>query len=215
MVIYIGYDSSQPEAYAVCEASIRKYNGSHTIKPLIRDKLEVYNRPFQNESTEFAFTRFLVPYLSDYHGHALFCDADFMWKCDPQEIVYHANETHDVYCVQHPDFLVPSSKMNEKVNSSYPKKNWSSLMWFDNSRCKTLTPTYVNQAPAGALHEMKWATSIGSLPAEFNAMVNYYQFKEPKAVHFTDGGPWHGINDNEEYSQEWNKLYATLQKTNQ
>ena len=215
MVIYIGYDSSQPEAYAVCEASIRKYNGSHTIKPLIKNKIEEYYRPYQNESTEFAFTRFLVPFLSNYHGNALFCDSDFMWKCDPQEITYHINEPHDVYCVQHPDFLVPCKKMNKKVNSSYPKKNWSSLMYFDNTRCRRLTPTYVNQAPAGALHEMKWATSIGSLPAEFNAMVNYYQFKEPKAVHFTDGGPWHGINDNLEYSQEWNKLYESLQKTNQ
>ena len=218
MVIYIGYDSEQPEAYEVCRESIRRYNRSHTIKPLILDELKmqgIYKRPFQNESTEFAFTRFLVPYLSMYSGFSLFCDSDFMWKCDPAELFNYTNCGKSVYCVQHPAFLSPTTKMNDKPNLSYPKKYWSSLMLFDNGRCRTLTSEYVNQAPAGALHEMHWAESIGSLPAEYNAMINYYEFPKPKAVHFTDGGPWHNINDNLLYSKEWKKLYATLQKENE
>ena len=36
MVIYIGYDSQQPEAYEVCKESILRYNRSHVIKPLIQ-----------------------------------------------------------------------------------------------------------------------------------------------------------------------------------
>ena len=85
-------------------------------------------------------------------------------------------------------------------------------MYFDNTRCKKLTTEYVNEAPAGDLHEMNWADSIGNLPAEFNAMVNYYYFNNPKAVHFTDGGPWLDIHDNLGYSNEWKKIYANLQK---
>ena len=102
--------------------------------------------------------------------------------------------------------------MNNKVNLSYPRKYWSSLMLFNNNRCNTLNLDYVNHAPAGALHEMHWAKSIGSLPAEYNAMVNYYQFPHPKAVHFTDGGPWHDIHDNLGYSNEWKKIYEKLLK---
>ena len=218
MVIYIGYDSTQPEAYEVCRESIRRYNRSHTITPLMLDDLQmqgIYRRPFQNESTEFAFTRFLVPYLSMYSGFSLFCDSDFMWKCDPAELFNYTNCGKSVYCVQHPTFLSPTTKMNNKPNLFYPKKYWSSLMLFDNGRCRTLTPEYVNQAPAGALHEMNWADTIGSLPAEYNAMINYYLFPHPKAVHFTDGGPWHDIHDNLGYSNEWKKIYANLQKENE
>lgn len=214
MIIYIGYDSEQPEAYEVCKASIERYNRSHSIIPLIRWELEeqgLYKRPFQNESTEFAFTRFLVPMLSMYQGCALFCDSDFMWRCDPQELVDYVDTDHAVYCVKHPPFLVPSMKMNTKLNLSYPKKYWSSLMWFNNNKCKKLNYEYVNYAPASALHGMEWADSIGDLPAEFNAMVNYYDVRNPKAVHFTDGGPWHDIHDNLLYSNEWLKLYKNLQ----
>ena len=213
MVIYIGYDSTQHEAYAVCKASIERFNKSHTIRPLVLSELKaegIYKRPFQNESTEFAFTRFLVPHLSMYQGYALFCDSDFLWKCDPQELLEYTHDSKSVYCVQHPTFLCPSIKMNNKVNLSYPRKYWSSLMLFDNGRCSKLTQEYVNHAPAGALHEMEWADSIGSLPAEYNAMVNYYQFPSARAVHFTDGGPWLDIHDNMLYSTEWLKHYKNL-----
>ena len=215
MVIYIGYDSTQHEAYAVCKASIERYNTSHTIRPLVLDQLKkerLYWRPYQNESTEFAFSRFLVPYLSMYQGYALFCDSDFLWKCDPAELLDFTHDTYDVWCVQHPTFLSPSIKMNNKVNLSYPRKYWSSLMLFNNNRCNKLNLEYVNHAPAGALHEMEWAESIGDIPAEYNAMVNYYDFKSAKAVHFTDGGPWHNIHDNILYSNEWKQIYKKLQK---
>ena len=85
-----------------------RYTHRHEIRPLVKQELErkgYYWRPYQNESTEFAFTRFLVPYLSMYQGYALFCDSDFMWKCDPQEIVEVTGTDHPVYCVKHPQFL--------------------------------------------------------------------------------------------------------------
>ena len=67
MIIYIGYDSQQHEAYEVCKASIERYTHRHTIRPLVKSQLEkerIYWRPYENESTEFAFTWFLVSYLS-------------------------------------------------------------------------------------------------------------------------------------------------------
>ena len=74
MIIYIGYDSEQHDAFEVCKASIERYTKRHTIIPLVQSELKregIYRRPFQNESTEFAFTRFLVPYLSMYQGLSL------------------------------------------------------------------------------------------------------------------------------------------------
>ena len=90
-VIYIGYDVRDHRAYEVLEHSIRKYNTKYDIIPLLEPELrriglyrrasrvfehepkqryDVFdNRPF---STDFTFTRFLVPALNQYQGIALF-----------------------------------------------------------------------------------------------------------------------------------------------
>ena len=93
---------------------------------------------------------------------------------------------------------------------SYPKKYWSSLMYFNNDKCFSLTSDLVNSWSGKDLHEFAWASEIGDLPAEYNAMVNYYKFKSAKAVHFTDGGPWLDIHDDMLYSTEWLKHYKNL-----
>ena len=220
MKIFIGFETEYPEAFEVCAESIRQYNPNHEIIPLVKSELEeqgLYTRPYQGESTEFAFTRFLVPALCEWKGYALFCDGDFMWRCDPQEIedlVKQSSQSPSVWVVKHPPFLTtPHEKMRGKANMSYPKKYWSSLMYFNNDKCFTLTNELVNSWSAKDLHEFAWASEIGDLPAEYNAMVNYYQFPAARAVHFTDGGPWLDIHDNMLYSTEWLKHYKNLQKT--
>ena len=220
MKIFVGFETEYPEAFEVCAESIRRHNPNHEIIPLIKSELEeqgLYNRPYQGESTEFAFTRFLIPALCEWKGYALFCDGDFMWRCDPQEIedlVKQSSKSPSVWVVKHPPFLTtPHEKMRGKANMVYPKKYWSSLMYFNNEKCFTLTSELVNSWSAKDLHEFAWASEIGDLPAEYNAMVNYYQFPSARAVHFTDGGPWLDIHDNMLYSTEWLKHYKNLQKT--
>ncbi len=219
MKIFIGYENEYPESFEVCAESIRRFNPNHEIIPLVKSELEekgLYTREYQGESTDFAFTRFLVPFLSDYKGYALFCDGDFMWRCDPQEIEDYAKQSNyspSVWVVKHPPFLTtPYKKMKGKANMSYPKKYWSSLMYFNNDKCFSLTSDLVNSWSGKDLHEFAWASEIGDLPAEYNAMVNYYKFPEAKAVHFTDGGPWLDIHDDMLYSTEWLKIYKNLQK---
>ena len=219
MKIFIGYENEYTESFEVCAESIRRFNPNHEIIPLVKSELEekgLYTREYQGESTDFAFTRFLVPFLSDYKGYALFCDGDFMWRCDPQEIEDYAKQSNyspSVWVVKHPPFLTtPYKKMKGKANMSYPKKYWSSLMYFNNDKCFSLTSDLVNSWSGKDLHEFAWASEIGDLPAEYNAMVNYYKFPQAKAVHFTDGGPWLDIHDDMLYSTEWLKIYKNLQK---
>ena len=219
MKIFIGYENEYPESFEVCAESIRRFNPNHEIIPLIKSELEekgLYTREYQGESTDFAFTRFLVPFLSDYKGYALFCDGDFMWRCDPQEIEDYAKQSNyspSVWVVKHPPFLTtPYKKMKGKANMSYPKKYWSSLMYFNNDKCFSLTSDLVNSWSGKDLHEFAWASEIGDLPAEYNAMVNYYKFPNAKAVHSTDGEPWLDIHDDMLYSTEWLKIYKNLQK---
>ena len=54
-----------------------------------------------NFSTEFTFSRFLVPYLQNYRGWAIFCDSDFIFLNDIDELFSLADSKYAVMCVQH------------------------------------------------------------------------------------------------------------------
>lgn len=209
--MFIGFDSKQGIAYDTCRLSIKEHSDIE-IESIMADNLDrkgYYWR--ENEgSTEFAFTRFLTPYLKGFYGYAIFCDSDFIWNCDPKEIIELVNPNHAVSVVKH-DILpdqVKETKMDNKNQSWYPRKNWSSLMVFNCSHpfCRKITPAVVSDSPAGYLHEFKWCSddNIGSLPHTYNYLVGYYNdIEEPKAIHYTDGGPWHKGYEDVQFADKW------------
>ena len=86
MKIFVGYDIREDIAYQVCEYSIRKHQPAAQVIPLKQKELRdsgLYTRTIDPlSSTEFTFTRFLVPYLADYQGWAVFVDCDFVFIDD-------------------------------------------------------------------------------------------------------------------------------------
>jgi hypothetical protein len=219
--IFIGWDMAQSEAAEVCADSIRRFTGNEVpIAFIQRDVLSyknLYWRPHDpNQSTDFAFTRFLTPYLAGFYGSALFCDCDFFWRKDPREILKYQKKQIPVQVVQHdltPQMLT-DTKMNGRHQSYYPKKNWSSLMLFNmdseysNVYLKKLTPRTVSENSAGWLHQFEWypfTDKDQALPPTFNHLAGYgYNNPDPHAVHFTDGGPWLSSEyNNVEFAQEW------------
>ena len=99
-------------------------------------------------------------------------------------------------------------KMDGQMQHVYPRKNWSSVMLFNNKKCKMLTPETVNNETPMYLHRMLWAEdSIGSLPPKFNFLAGYYDFEEeqPALIHYTDGGPWFDDYQETFYSDLWIK----------
>jgi len=89
MRVFIGFDSREGVAVNVLTDSIQ----AHATRPVqiaqIRlSQLEgVYKRsrhPLQ--STDFSFSRFLVPWLCNYEGWALFIDADMLCRGDLSEL---------------------------------------------------------------------------------------------------------------------------------
>lgn len=100
--------------------------------------------------------------------------------------------------------------MDGKPQSVYPRKNWSSFMFFNcaHPSVKQLTPETVNSQTGAYLHRMQWAndTEIGSLPVEWNWLEGWYKPSEtgqPRAVHYTRGGPWFAEWQNVDYAKEW------------
>lgn len=214
--IFIGYDSKTPEPYYVCRQSlINQGVDPAIIFPLMLEMFQCagwyWRDPNAKASTEFTYTRFLVPFLSGFYGQSIFCDNDFLWRKNP-EILFdfmEADPSHAVRVVQHniKKDQIDSIKMNGKPQSWYPMKNWSSMMVFNNGHedCKMLTPSMVSERDIDMLHQFKWTNYAPSLPKAFNYLVGYgYTDSDPYAVHFTDGGPWLGDDFAKvEYAQEW------------
>lgn len=104
---------------------------------------------------------------------------------------------------------VPSAqvKFRDQVQTRYEKKNWSSVMLFNNHLCRNLTPEYVHKAPGLALHSFEWVDSrkVGGLPKEWNYLVGEQNQtdKTPKLIHYTLGGPWFPEYRNCEYADSW------------
>jgi hypothetical protein len=100
----------------------------------------------------------------------------------------------------------------------YPKKNWSSMMIFNNALCKTLTPDYVNSASGLELHQFKWLESedlIGHIDVEWNHLVGEYQYNpHAKLVHYTEGGPYFKNYKDCHYSEEWFETFEETTKIN-
>lgn len=206
--VFVGYDPQQDEAFRVCERSINR-----PVVPLIKEHIKEYTRTDIKASTPFSLTRFLVPYLSNYEGWSIFCDSDFLWMCDIEEVFNLRDETCAVMCVKHDYTPKTNIKMNNKTQYHYPRKNWSSLMLFNNVKCKNLTPEVVNNSEPSYLHRMEWADNIGSLPLEYNWLAGYYTETDtlkPKAIHYTDGGPWHNEYKDCEYSELWISKYNEI-----
>jgi lipopolysaccharide biosynthesis glycosyltransferase len=209
--IFIGYDSKEPTAYHVLAHSIlRQASIPVAITPLALPNLaRIYKRergPL--ESTEFSLTRFLVPYLSNYEGHSVFLDCDMLCQADILELFFYILTFPEAALLVVPHDYTPksSTKFLGQVQSVYPRKNWSSMMVFNNERCKALTPDYVNSASGAELHQFKWLddSEIEFLPPEWNWLVGEYRPNpNAKLLHYTLGGPWFPETADCDHSDLW------------
>jgi lipopolysaccharide biosynthesis glycosyltransferase len=211
LTIAIGYDHRESIAFYVLAHSImRRASGPVKIVPLALNNLKhLHARPRSpNQSTDFTFTRFLTPSLADFNQTSIFLDCDMLCLADIYELAHLAqNQKYsDVLCVQHDYTPVDEIKFLNQTQTTYPCKNWSSVMVFNGHRmaCKRLTPDYVDKASAMDLHQFKWADEVGSLPREWNHLVGEYPANPAaKIVHWTNGGPWFKNYLNTEYADAW------------
>lgn len=101
----------------------------------------------------------------------------------------------------------------------YGKKNWSSVMLFNNARCKALTPEYVNSATGLELHQFKWLAGddeIGEIPHAWNHLVGYDAPRPGMSnVHYTIGGPYFNEYIDCEYAEEWQAERAAMLRVDQ
>ena len=208
--VFIGYDNKERVAYNVLSHSIIQNSTKPVaITPIALNNLkDDFVRERNNlSSTEFSFSRFMIPHLMNYQGWALFMDCDMLMFEDISELWRMRDDSKAIQVCKHDYTPKEETKFLGQVQTKYPKKNWSSFMLMNCKKCTTLTPDYVNKASGLELHQFKWLEGdhlIGDLPLEWNWLVGEYEHKDDvKNVHYTKGGPWFEEYRECDYSQDW------------
>lgn len=208
--VFIGFDARETATFHVLSHSIHQHASEPvSITPIMLSQLKgVFTRePNPLQSTDFSFSRFLTPYLSNYEGWSIFTDCDMVVTEDIAKLWAMRDERYAVMCVKHDHNPEEDTKFLGAVQTKYQKKNWSSVMMFNNAKCKALTPEYVNNASGLELHQFKWLDNddlIGDIPKEWNHLVGY-NAPNPNAalIHFTEGGPYFEEYADCEHAKTW------------
>jgi len=193
--IFVGYDPREAVAYHTCANSIIRHASCPVaIIPLALNLFKDYTETHTDGSNQFIYSRFLVPHLMDYTGHAIFIDGDMIVRSDIAELWQWRNKRYDVQVVKHNYETCMTEKYLGSKNENYPRKNWSSvIIWnCESAANKQLTPEFVQQSTGAELHRFTWIRDeqIGDLPAEWNWLPDEYGPNiNADLLHYTLGAP--------------------------
>jgi len=243
--VIVGYDPREADAAQVCKHSlIRRSSEPIQVHFLNRASLEasglywrkysmvdgqridaVDKTPF---STEFSFTRFLVPEIArrnNIHDPIMFVDCDFLFLDDVAKLFdsFEVQEGKAVGVVKHNYVPAAQRKMDNCIQVPYNRKLWSALMLFNpwHPACLRLTPEVVSTATGAYLHQLQWVDDpeVADLPENFHWIPGASPTTgqpttfPPSAIHYTEGGPWFENYRDVPFATEWNNELAHLDAT--
>lgn len=226
----MGWDPRETLAYDVAEYSIKTASVDPDrieVHPLKLNNLsDILYRPIEwrgsqmycpiseaPQTTEFAISRFAIPFLTK--GWALFVDCDVIAIQDVNHLFEQADPRYAVMVVKHQQKVGESEiKMVDQASVYYNRKNWSSVMLIncDHPAHKNLSIENINTWPGRDLHAFKWLRDdeIGELDSKWNHLVDVsdpYIKKDAGILHYTLGGPWISGWEPKESDTEWNKVH--------
>ena len=219
--VFVGYDPREAIAYHVCANSIiRNASAPVAIIPVALNLFTDYKETHGDNSNHFVYTRFLVPYLMDFKGRAIFIDGDMVVRGNIIELYESLKTAHDVAVVKHDYKTRMPVKYMGAPNEDYPRKNWSSVIVWD---CQSypnrrLTPDFVQKQPGSFLHRFSWIDDdrIQALPPEWNWLPDELgENAEAKLLHYTLGTPcFHEFADTTQ-AAEWHSEHGLTQHCEQ
>jgi hypothetical protein len=202
--LFCGFDEREAIGYAVfCHSVIRRASRPIEFIPLASMGLP-------EGSNAFTVSRFLVPWLCDFKGHAIFCDAsDMLMDGDIAELDSLFNPEFAVQVVKHPDYKTRHKTKYrgtsmECPNSDYPRKNWASVMLIncEHPDWVAATPEILARVSPAEMLGLLWTDSIGELPAEWNCLVDEGQ-PAGKLLHWTAGIPGFQAYSGAPFAELW------------
>ena len=168
--IFIGHDSREDIAYQVAKYSAQRRSGNVEVIPLKQNELRksgLYWREVDKlAATEFTFTRFLIPELTNFNGWALFMDCDIIFQETPDALFDLVDDKYAVMCAKHDYTPTEGIKMDGQKQTVYPRKNWSSVMLINcgHPSNRVLTSNLINdpETTGAYLHRFSWLKNFGN-----------------------------------------------------
>jgi len=217
--IFVGMDLKvEPVAYAVfCQSVIEHSSIPVSFTPMALNTLSEYTETHKDGSNAFIYSRFLVPYLCDFKGMALWVDGDMIVRSDIAELLWEFQQDEAVKVVKHHYQTKHPIKYLGSKNEDYPKKNWSSVMLWNcgHHLNKQLTPRFVMEKDGKYLHRFEWLKypeeQVGKLDETWNWLETEYEYNpDAKLVHHTLGTPCFKDYQNTDYAKEWWQTYHRM-----
>lgn len=215
--IFIGYDPREPVAFHACANSIiTRSSEPVSIRPLaLRNFKDFYQERHTDGSNQFIYSRFLVPFLCGWSGHAIYLDGDMIVQGDIADLWKLRSHWHAAQVVKHEYKTKAKTKYLGNKNEDYPRKNWSSVILWNcghyANRC--LVPEYVENQTGAHLHRFQWVDDqrLGSLPVQWNWLAGEYP-EEPEArlIHYTLGTPCFAEYKDSAQSDAWHKEFKSM-----
>lgn len=191
--LFCGYDEREAEGYAAFTRSVLR----RASVPVEIHRLDDCGMP--HGSNAFTLSRFLVPYLCNFEGWAIYCDAsDMLVLADIGELADLYSPSYAVQVVKH-DYRTRNRIKYRGTdmacpNLDYPRKNWASVMLMNcaHPAWAGLFPHVVEAARMRDLLQLTFIKDhdIGELPGVWNRLVDEGQPVEGgKLLHWTAGIP--------------------------
>ena len=213
--IYYGFDPREEVGcHTFTSSLIHRATRPVSFCPLHLEHFKSFYSAGQRDGTNaFIYTRFLIPFLQDFRGWAVFVDgADMVCLGDIAELWAHRDHYKAVQVVKH-DYQTKHPRkyvgtQMEAANDDYPRKNWSSVMLINCSHYgwRQMTPEKVEAMPGSELHRFAWMPDawVGDLPMEWNWIADEYgPNPEAKLLHWTAGIPAWPHYANAPHANDW------------
>lgn len=214
--LFCGWDEREALGYAVfCHSVIR--NSSEPV-----EFIPLASMGLPEGTNAFTVSRFLVPWLCDFKGQAIFCDAsDMLMLGDISELSSSFNQDYAVQLVKHSDYRTRHKTKYrgtsmECPNSDYSRKNWASVMLIncEHRAWQDFTPEYLGSSKSVDLLQFSWVDDalIGCLPEEWNRLVDEgHSGGDAKILHWTAGIPGFPAYSSAPYSDLWHYYRKLLE----
>lgn len=213
--VFTGYDERESPGFHVFASSLIK----HWTKPVAIHPLSSLGLP--EGSNTFTLSRFLVPWLCNFRGHAIFVDAcDMMMLADIVELDSLFDKQYAVQVVKHDEYVSQHARKYvgtemECAQTNYPRKNWASVMVIncEHSAWFGLTPAAIElKSPMQLLQFQDLHDhEIGALPPEWNVLVDEGQeLHGAKILHWTAGIPTFKHYKDARASKQWHIQFDSM-----
>lgn len=213
--LFVGFDQREAVAYhTFCQSVLDHASVPVYFIPLAKQVLSGFDGQ-RDGSNAFIYSRFLIPALCDFSGHAIFADGDMIVKDDIAKLWALRDHYMAVQVVKHDYKTKHPIKYLGAKNEDYPRKNWSSLMIWNCASFinRQLSPAAVEGMTNSQLHRFSWIPDdrIGALPPEWNHLVMESDPNpDAKLLHFTIGTPCFPDYSQCPQSNEWHRAHERV-----